>query len=76
MESINTLELDASFDEPNATIASSVSSCFFHLVSTPSDSSKLQHGPSIKFHKVWCQAKVLLLPLSVAGRMLISKLIH
>ena len=58
-DSIETPELGTSFDEPDA-IASSVSSWFLHLVSTISDNSKPQFAPSIRSHKVWCQARTFL----------------
>ena len=45
-DSLETLELDTSLDETDV-ITSSVSSGFFHLVSTLSDNSKLQLAPSI-----------------------------
>ena len=45
-DSLETLELDTSLDEPDV-ITSSVSSGFLHLVSTLSDNSKLQLAPSI-----------------------------
>ena len=53
MDSVNTLELDTSFDQHDSS-ASSVSLCFLRLVSTLSDSSKLQLAPSIKYCKLWC----------------------
>ena len=55
---------------------SSVSSGFLHLVSTLSDNSKLQLAPSIHTHKLWCQARALLTPVSLATKMSASKLIH
>ena len=45
-DSLETPELDTSLDEPDV-ITSSVSSGFLHSVSTLSDYSKLQLGPSI-----------------------------
>ena len=48
-DSIETPEFDTSFDEPDA-ITSSVSSGFLYLVSTISDTSKLQLAPSIRSH--------------------------
>ena len=68
-------ELDTSLDEPDA-ITTSVSSVFLHLVSTFSDNSKLQLAASIRSHKLWCQARALLAPVSLATMMLASKLIH
>ena len=50
-DSIKTLELDASFDEPDI-MPSSVSLAFLHLVSTISDNSKPQLTPIIKSHKL------------------------
>ena len=58
-DSLETLELDTSLEEPDA-IISSVSSGFLHSVSTLSDNSKLQLAPSIHTHKLWCQARALL----------------
>ena len=46
-DSLETLELDTSLDEPDAVTSSSVSSGFLHLVSTLSDNSMLQLAPSI-----------------------------
>ena len=45
-DSLETLELDSSLDEPDV-ITSSISSGFLHLVSAPSDNSKPQFAPSI-----------------------------
>ena len=73
--SIETPELDASLDEPDA-IPSSVSSGFLCLVSNLSDNSKPQLPPSIKSHKLWCQARALLAPVSLATKMTTSKLIN
>ena len=75
--SLETPELDASLDEPDA-IPSSVSSRFLHLVNTLSDNSKLQLAPSIRSHKLWCQARALLAPVPVplATKMSASKLNH
>ena len=61
INSLETPELDASLDEPDA-IPSSVSSGFFCPVSTLSDNSKLQLAPSIKSHKLCCKARALLAP--------------
>ena len=74
-DSLKTPELDISLEEPDA-ITSSVSSGFLHLVSTVSDTSKLQLAPSIHTHKLWCQARALLAPVSLATKMSASKLIH
>ena len=63
-DSIKTLELDTSLDEPDVT--SSVSSWFLSSISTISDTSNPQLAPSIRSHKLWCQAKALLLPVSLA----------
>ena len=54
---------------------SSVSSGFLCLASTLSDNSKPQLAPSISTHKLWCQARVLLAPVSLATKMSASKLI-
>ena len=74
-DSLETLELDTSQEEPDA-ITSSVSSGFLHSVSTLSDNSKLQLARSIHTHKLWCQARALLDPVSLATKMSASKLIH
>ena len=74
-DSLETLELDTSLDEPDAVTSSSLSSGFLHLVSTLSDNSKLQLAPSIHTHKLWCQARALLAPVSLATKMSASKLI-
>ena len=47
----------------------------FPVLSTISDNSKLQHAPSIKFHKLWCQARVLLLPVPLEEKVSATKLI-
>ena len=54
---------------------SSVSCGFLHSVSTLSDNSKQQLAPSIRSHKLWCQARALLTSVSLATKMLASKLI-
>ena len=72
--SIKTLEMDASFDEPDI-VTSSGSSGFLHMVNTTSDNSKLQLAPSIKSLKLWCQARVLLLTALEVSKMWTSKLI-
>ena len=66
--SLETQELDTSMDDPDA-ITSSVFSGLLHLVSTLSDLSKPHPAPSIRSHKLWCQAK------SLATKMSASKLI-
>ena len=73
-DSLETLQLDTSLDETDA-ITSSVSSGFLHSVSTLSDNSKLQLAPSIQTHKLWCQTRALLAPVSLATKMSASKLI-
>ena len=75
-DSLETLELDTSLEEPDAVTSSSVSSGFLHSVGTLSDNSKLQLAPSIHTHKLWCQARALLAPVSLATKMSASKLIH
>ena len=67
-DSLETWELYTSLDEPDV-ITSSVSSGFLHLVSSLSDNSKLQLAPSIQTHKLWCQARALLAPVSLATKM-------
>ena len=74
-DSLETLELDTSLEEPDA-ITSSVSSGFLHLVSTLSDNSKLHLALFIHSCKLWCQARALLAPVSLATKMSASKLIH
>ena len=74
-DSIETPELDTSLDEPDVTI-SSVFSGFLHLVSTVSDTCKPHLAPSIRSCKLWCQARELLSPVSLATQMFASKLIH
>ena len=73
-DSLKTLELDTSLEEPDA-ITSSVFSGFLHLVSTLSDNAKLQLAPIICTCKLWCQARALLAPMSLATKMSSSKLI-
>ena len=67
-DSLKTPELDTSLEEPDA-ITSSVSSWFLHSVSTLSDNSKPQLAPRIRTHKLWCQARALLAPVSLATKM-------
>ena len=74
-DSLETPELDTSLEEPDAVTSSSVSSGFLHSVSTLSDNSKPQFAPSIHTHKLWCQARALLAPVSLATKMSASKLI-
>ena len=74
-DSLEAPELDTSLEEPDV-ITSSVSSGFLCLVSTLSDNSKPQLAPTIWTCKLWCQARVLLAPVSLATRMSASKLIH
>ena len=68
MDSIKTLELDASFDEHDD-IATSVSSVFFQSFSNLSDSSKLKPIHSIRAHNSWYQARVPLLSVSLEAKM-------
>ena len=74
-DAIKPPELDTSLDKPDA-VTSSVSSRFLQCVSTISDTSKPQLAPSIRSHKLWCQAKVFLVPVPLATKMSASKLIH
>ena len=74
-DSLKTPELDTSLEEPDAITSSSVSSGFLHSVSTLSDNSKPQLAPSIHTRKLWCQARALLAPVSLATKMSASKLI-
>ena len=73
-DSLETPELDASLDEPD-TVTSSVSFGFLHSVSTLSDNSKPKLPPSIRSCKLWCQARALLAPVSLATKMSAAKLI-
>ena len=63
---------DASFDEVDAMPYSG----FLCLISTFSNNFSLQLSPSTKSHTLWCQARELLLPVTQAGKMSASKLIH
>ena len=74
-DSVYTSNLDASLDEADV-ISSSVSSGFLCSVNTVSDTSRPQLAPSIRSHKLCYQARTLLLPVLLAGRMSASKLIH
>ena len=74
-DSLETLELDTSLEEPDA-ITSSVTSGFLCLVSTLSDNSKPQLAPTICTCKLWCQARAFFAPVSLATKMFASKLIH
>ena len=74
-DSLKTLELDTFLEEPDA-ITSSVSSGFLCSVSSISDNSKLQLAPSIWTHKLGCQTRALLAPVSLATKMSTSKLIY
>ena len=74
-DSLKTLELGTSLDEPDV-VTSSISFGFLYLVSTLSDDSQPQLVPSIHTHKLWCQARALLAPVSLATKMSASKLIH
>ena len=74
-DSLETPDLDTSLQESDA-VTSSVSSGFLHLVSTISDNSKPQLAPSIRTCKLWCQARALLTPVSLATKMSASKLIR
>ena len=74
-DSLETLEWDTSLEEPDAVTSSSVSSGFLHSVSALSDNSKPQLAPSVHTHKLWCQARALLDPVSLATKMSASKLI-
>ena len=75
IDSLETPELDTSLDEPDA-IKSSISSGFLCSVSNLSDNSKPQLAPSIRTYKLWCQAEVLLAPVSMATKMSASTLIR
>ena len=75
-DSLETPELDISLEEPDAVKSFSVFSGFLCSVCTLSDNSKLQLAPSIHTHELWCHARVLLTPVSLATKMSASKLIH
>ena len=74
-DSLETQELDTSLEELDAITSSSVSSGFLHLLSILSDNSKLQLAPSICTCKLWCQARALLDPVSLATKITTSQLI-
>ena len=74
-DSLQTPELDTSLEEPDA-FTSSVPSGFLYMVNILSDNSKPQLAPSICTHKLWCQARALLAPVSLATKMSASKLIR
>ena len=71
--SVDTLELDTSFDETYA--MPSVSPGFLWLVSTVSDTSGPQLAPRIKFHELWFKARALLLAILQTAKLSTSKLI-
>ena len=73
-DSLETPELDASLDEPDA-VTPSVFSGFLCSVSTVSDNSKPQLPPSIRYHKLWCQARALLAPVPLPTKISASKFI-
>ena len=73
-DSLKAPGLDTSLDEPVITF--SVSSGFIHSVITLSDNSKPLLAHSIHTHKLWCQARSLLAPVSLVTKMSASKLIH
>ena len=67
MDSFDTPGLYASFDEPSLCL------CRVSLLGKYlSANSELQLDPGIKFHKLWCQASALLLPVSLVGKLLAS----
>ena len=76
-DSLETLALDTSLDEPDAIMSSSVSAGFLSTQFVPL-LIILSHSflPSIWTRKLWCQAMALLAPLSLATKMSASKLIH
>ena len=74
MDSIDTPEVDASFEEADA-MPSCFSSGFLHSVSTISDTSRLQLDPNIKSCKLWCMASALILSVPQVGKMSVSRLI-
>ena len=68
-----TLEVDALFEEPDG-FPSLVSSGFLHLVPFLI-LLNCYLAPSIKFHKLWFQARALPLPVPLASKMSSFKLI-
>ena len=66
-DSVETMKLDASIDKSD-TMTSSVSSLLLHSTGTISDNSKLKFAPSMTYLKLWCQARILVLPLSLVGK--------
>ena len=72
--SIETAEIDRCFDKPDV-ITSSVYSGFICLVYIVSFTSKSKLTPSIRSHKLWCQARAFLFPVSLATKMSASKLL-
>ena len=74
IHSVKIAELDTFFEDK--TMYSLVSSRFLCRVSTNSNISKQEFAPSINFHKSWCQARVILLPVPLAGKVSVSKLIN
>ena len=74
-DSLKTLELDTSLEEPDAVYIFSLF-WFLCLVSTLSDNSEPQLAPSIHTCQLWCQARALLAHVCLATKMSASKLIH
>ena len=74
-DSTDTPEQDAFLDKVHA-VPSSVSSGFFHSVSTVSDASRPQVSPGINSYKLWCHTRALHLPVLQAGKISPSKVIH
>ena len=74
-DSARTLGLNTFLDEHDV-ITSSFSSAFLHSGSPASDTFKPQLASSIRSFTLWCKAGGLLSPVSLATRMLASKLIH
>ena len=66
---------NASFDEAD-NVPSSASSGFLYLVCTITDISRLQLVPCNKSHKLWYQARALVLHVLEGGKVSASKLIH
>ena len=73
-DSIETLELETSFDDLE--VITSFYSGFIFSVKTVSDTFKIQLAPSIRPQKLWCKARALLSPVSLATMMSASKLIQ
>ena len=75
MDSVDTPELEVSFDQADAML-SSVSSEHLFQVNGHSDNSRLQLASSFKFYTLCYNARALLLPVPQVGKMSAGRLIH